>query len=164
MSTERLLSRFPLRRALVGFAALLLVAPLSAQEAETSELDRILAAHLEARGGLEAIQALQSYVVEGVIEAQGMQLPMTMQRERPNRFRMEMEMQGMMMINAYDGEMAWGMNPMMGQTKPTPVEGPQALAAASQADFDGPFVDTAKKGANSITSSEPPIKASNSGA
>lgn len=148
MSTQPLLPRPQMRRAVVAFAALLVVGlvPLSAQEAETSELDRIVAKHLEARGGLEAIQALQSYVVEGVIEAQGMQLPMTMQRERPNRFRMEMEMQGMMMINAYDGEMAWGMNPMMGQTKPTPVEGPQALAAASQADFDGPFVDTAKKG------------------
>ncbi|MEM9407994.1 MAG: hypothetical protein AAGA81_18295 [Acidobacteriota bacterium] len=136
-------------RSFFALALTLLLVPqvLLAQEAaEPSELDRIVAKNLEARGGLEAIQAIQSLRIEGVIEAQGMQLPMVMQRERPNRFRMEMDMQGMKMINAYDGEMAWGMNPMMGETKPTPVEGPQAAAAASQGDFDGPFVDTAKKG------------------
>lgn len=136
------------RLVLATLALLCLPQFLAAQEAaaEPSELDRIVAQNLEARGGLEAIRAIESLRIEGVIEAQGMELPMVMQRERPNRYRMQMDMQGMTMINAYDGETAWGLNPMMGQSKPTPVEGPQAAAAASQGDFDGPFVDTAAKG------------------
>ena len=127
---------------------LLLALPLSALVAqeEATELDKIVAKHLEARGGLEAIQAIQSIYVEGSIDAQGMQMPVVMQRERPNRFRMDMDFQGMAMITAYDGESAWGANPMTGQMKPALIEGGQAAAAAAQADMDGPFVNSAAKG------------------
>lgn len=125
--------------------ALLLVAPAASQDG-ASELDQLVAKHLEARGGVEAIKAIQSMKVTGALEAQGMELPLVLERQRPNRFRMEMDMQGMKTITAFDGEMAWGANPMAGQTEPGELEGAQATAVANQADLDGPFVDTAAKG------------------
>ncbi len=132
--------------AALGFALLLLSPALAVAQEPASELDQIVAKHLEARGGLEAIQAIQSLRVTGSTNAQGMDLPMTLLSARPNRFRMEMDMQGMKMVTAFDGEQAWGANPMTGQAKPAALEGPQATAIEAQADMDGPFVDTAQKG------------------
>ena len=64
----------------------------------------------------------------------------------PYRMRVEVEIpaMGMEILNGYDGEMAWEVNPMQGGKRK--VTGEQARTFKEQADMDGVLVDTAAKG------------------
>ncbi|REJ76608.1 MAG: hypothetical protein DWQ30_17865 [Acidobacteria bacterium] len=140
-------------RALVAFLAVVtFVAVVSAGAAaqETAggaadPLADLLARHYEARGGLEVLRAVDTMHVEGVAKAQGMELGFEIWRQRPTFYRQQMSMQGMQSIQAYDGAVAWGVNPMTGSSKPAPL--PEGLAATTilQADFDGVLVDWKRK-------------------
>jgi outer membrane lipoprotein-sorting protein len=113
--------------------------------AEIDPLEQLLEKHYAALGGLEALRAVDKIHVQGVAKTQGMEMPFELWRMRPGFYRGDMEIQGIQMTNAFDGVMAWGVNPMAGSSKPAPLpEGPAATAAL-QADFDGALVDWRRK-------------------
>jgi outer membrane lipoprotein-sorting protein len=68
-----------------------------------------------------------------------------MKLKRPNKFRMEMEMQGMKMVQAYDGEKGWMIAPWVSQ-EPQDLTGPELSQAMDQANFDGELYNYAEKG------------------
>ncbi len=103
----------------------------SQEEAEPGELDRILAAHFEARGGLERLRAVSALRGVARMTVQGMEAPFTVLLQAPNRMRMDGDFGGMALIQAFDGEQAWGRQP--GQMKAAAMEGDGAAALAAQA-------------------------------
>jgi outer membrane lipoprotein-sorting protein len=66
--------------------------------------------------------------------------------KRPNLTRTELSVNGRLVINAYDGNIAWIINPLAGSTQPVLVSGPQADMIRDQAAFDGPLVDYKEQG------------------
>jgi len=76
---------------------------------------------------------------------QGMELPMTVYAKRPNSTRQEVAFQDQKIVQAFDGTMAWGINPMMG---PGPQAAPPAIAemVSARADFDGALINYKAKG------------------
>lgn len=120
----------------------LLVVPVQAEES----VDDIIAHHVETLGGREALDAVKSMRISGTMSMGGMEAPVTIEQKRPHSFRMEMEMQGMRIITAYDGAKAWGVMPMMGKTEPELLSEDQRKQLESQSEFDGPLVDYKEKG------------------
>ncbi len=133
------------RKALVFLVlAAILVSPIAA-----ADLDEIIQQNIEARGGLEAIQAVQSVRATGTMSMMGgqMEAPFTWEWKRPNKFRLEFKIQGQSGIQGYDGETAWMHMPFMGKADPEVLPEEDARQVEDQADMiDGPFIDTEEKG------------------
>ena len=121
----------------------LLLAPIS--QAQT--VDEILAKHFETMGGLEKIKALNSMRITGsMMVGPGMEAPITMERKRPGKRRLEFTIQGMTGVQAFDGEKAWSVMPFMGKKDPEAASEEDSKHEKEDADFDGPLVDWKSKG------------------
>jgi outer membrane lipoprotein-sorting protein len=77
----------------------------------------------------------------GQIEA-----PIVWTVKRPDKIRIEFTVQGQKGIQAYDGETGWSLMPFTGVTDPQPMGAEEAEMFAEQADIEGPFVESEKKG------------------
>jgi outer membrane lipoprotein-sorting protein len=109
-------------------------------------LEEILAKNLQARGGKAKLEAIKTYTVDGTMTmAQGMDLSFTQAMKRPLKFRMDMSFQGMSMITAFDGSVAWSKNPMAGNKVEKAPES-EVKRMAEQADLDGVLVNSKDKG------------------
>lgn len=130
-------------------AAVPLVVSAPDARSGTQELDRdgVLERYYEAVGGPDTWESIRSMKTVGSITlGQGLQAPFTVLKKRPNRVRVEFEVQGMTGLQAYDGETAWMFMPFTGQTEPQELSGVQAVDLRDQADFDGPLVGWREEG------------------
>ncbi len=110
------------------------------------DVDEIVAKAIEARGGYDAIKALDSARISGEMNMMGNPAPMRMEWKRPNKMRMEFDFQGMTAVMAYDGEGGWSIMPFLGKTTAEPMAEDQLKDVKNQADFDGELVDYKAKG------------------
>ncbi|MGA1583265.1 MAG: hypothetical protein ACO4CH_08425 [Saprospiraceae bacterium] len=109
-------------------------------------LDDILQNYYEVIGDADDWARLGNLRMTGTALAQGFSIPMTMHQARPNKMRMEMDIQGQKMIQAFDGETAWGLNPMAGQTEPTKGTDEENKQSAAQSVFEDELVNYQEKG------------------
>jgi hypothetical protein len=112
------------------------------------EVDKIVDAHLAARGGKDRLQALRSVRQTGTITARdGRVARIVREIQRPGLFRLEFTYQGTTSVFAHDGKAGWQIAPLQGQFEPRAMP-PEADAAggADQRDIEGPLVDWRKKG------------------
>jgi hypothetical protein len=132
-----------LRKALFGLVAgAALALPASAQN-----LDEVLNKYYQARGGLDKIKAVQSMRLTGKITmGPGLEAPVTLELKRPTNVRLEFIVQGNPGVQAYDGKVGWGINPMGGKKDAEPMSPDDVKDMEEQADFDGPLVDWKAKG------------------
>jgi hypothetical protein len=76
-----------------------------------------------------------------------MEMPMTAYVKRPNRLRQEIRMGDKLIINGFDGETAWILNPLIGEpARAVVLGGPQAEQIRADSNFDGPLVDYKAQG------------------
>ncbi|MFW6198289.1 MAG: hypothetical protein ACOC5E_00550 [Acidobacteriota bacterium] len=140
------------RGAALAAVALALTVPAVAfpavpQDAPELGLEEVLANHYEVMGGLEDLGSVDSMRVSGSMTlGQGMQGGFTNIIVRPNKMRLELEIQGMTGVQAYDGETAWMFMPFMGQSEPEAMPDEMAASVIRQADIDGPLVNWQDKG------------------
>src|SRR5262245_21332581 len=85
-------------------------------------IDELISSHLEANGGLTKLKALKSVKVNGKLSMPMMmqsasaggsaaEAPVTIQIKKPNLVRMEVDLQGKPLVEAFDGETAWSLRP-----------------------------------------------------
>lgn len=133
------------RHALVVLAtAAILPAATGASPAGTPTADDVIARSIAARGGLAAIQAVRSVRMTGSMTMGPMSIPMTVEIERPDRLRVEMRLQGRLLVQAFDGRQAWTVPPSGQGAEALPEEAARPMA--QQADFEGPLVGYRAKG------------------
>ena len=107
--------------------------------------DEIIATYLENIGGKDNWKALTSMRLEGKMAQMGMEFPGVVMQVPPNKQRIEINIQGQQMIQAYDGETAWWINPFMGGTDAQPM--PDEMASEmTKEKFEDDFIDYAEKG------------------
>ena len=134
-----------MRITLIAFAAMLVAPPpLLALDA-----DELVARNIEARGGIERIKAIRTLRSEGKLTVGGdnpfeMDLALTVSRE--GKVRSEGSLQGMTLVQAYDGEVAWQIQPFQGRKDPDRMSADDAMDLLDSADIDGPLVDYKAKG------------------
>jgi len=110
------------------------------------DADELIEKHLEATGGREAMDAIQSAKVSGKFMTQGMEFPFSMVQKRPNFLRIEADVMGMSMVQAFDGEKGWSINPMAGSTDAQPMGEFENKSFKMQADMEGGLAGYKKKG------------------
>ena len=129
----------------LGFILAVVVLGPSAAPAQT--VDEIVARHVAARGGREALAAVRTLRMTGrATGAAGRQAIVRRELARPGRIRTEFVFQGTTGVYAWDGSQGWRVSPLDGGFEPEPLPDEEAALAAEQADFDGPLVDWSAKG------------------
>ncbi|HUL74726.1 MAG TPA: hypothetical protein VLT86_16565 [Vicinamibacterales bacterium] len=132
------------RRALTALAWM--VVALVGVRLAAQDLDDIVAKNLQAKGGADKLQAVQTLKQTAHVTFQGMTGTVTVYGKRPNLMRQEIALGGQTVVNAFDGTTAWSINPLRGSPEPIAVSGPQAADIKLQADFDAPLVNYKSKG------------------
>jgi outer membrane lipoprotein-sorting protein len=129
-------------------AAILLGALASNASALT--VDELVSKNIEARGGIDAIRAIQSIKASGRMNFSGgdfsIDLGFASLNERDAKVRIEATIQGLTQITAYDGKEAWTINPFQGRRDPERMSAEDSKGLEVQSDIDGPLVDWKRKG------------------
>ena len=123
----------------------LLVAFAAISFTTAQDLDEILDNHFETIGqkNLKKVKTIQA---TGKAVMMGMESPFKMISKRPNKIQVTVEFQGAKIIQAYDGETAWMINPMMGSADPIDMTGPEADGLIESGDMDGQLWNYKEKG------------------
>lgn len=109
-------------------------------------LEDVLACHYETRGGLENIRQVESARFNGTMTMGAMEAPYEIEFKKPEKVRLEFEIQGMTAVQAYDGSTGWSVMPFMGKTAPEEMPEDEVKNVKQMADFSGPLVDWKDKG------------------
>ena len=109
------------------------------------DVDEIINNYFENTGGLKAWADLSSMKITMVMEMQGMQLEGTMYQKKPNMQRMDISVQGKTIVTAYDGEIGWMINPMMGSEDPQKMP-PEAVEQMRDQKFESELLNYKEKG------------------
>ena len=125
---------------------LALVCLLVASVSSAMDAKELIEKSIEASGGLEKIQAVKTMTATGKALTQGMEFPFEMKQSRPNRMRLDVTIMGMQMVQAYDGESGWAINPMAGSQDPQPMGEMENKSFKMQSDMDGLLVGYEEKG------------------
>lgn len=123
-----------------------LLTSLMAGMLQAQTLDEVLKKHFEA-SGQEKLAGMKTIQITGkVIQAgMGMEMPMTMKIKRPDKFRMEADVQGTKMVSVINGDKGWMIAPWI-STEPQDLAGEQFEQTKEQADIDGDLWHYADKG------------------
>lgn len=95
------------------------------QEQKTdAEAAEILEKMIDAQGGRKALESIKDMTLSGSIElvSLGIDGGVTMYQKEPNKMRMDIEIMGMVISQAYDGKTAWMMNPQTGANEEMPEQ------------------------------------------
>src|SRR5262249_17374376 len=95
---------------------------------------------------IQKMKSFKSIKVTGKFAVQGVEGPIVVQKKRPSSFRADITIQGKNIVQGYDGETGWQINPFAGSSEPEKVAGDDLKDFQEQADFDGPFIDYKEKG------------------
>ena len=125
--------------------SLLLIGGLAIATLQAQSLDEVLQNYYSNIGGLDNWKALQSTKMTGRANQMGMEFPFTMVMTRPNKQKLVVDIQGSKLIEAFDGQTAWTINPFMGGTVPQKKSDEESTEAAKQMFEDG-LMDYARKG------------------
>lgn len=137
-----------IRYAIVVTLASLLTSVLSAQELKQFTVDALVAKNIEAKGGIEALRAVQSLRFKGkMLVNQGqIELTFTQTKKRPGQIRTEAMLQGMTLVQAYDGTEGWKISPFGGRKDPEKMSADDAKSLIEDAEIEGPLIDWEAKG------------------
>jgi hypothetical protein len=126
------------------FASLILVAV----SAQAMTADELVGKNVTARGGMDSLQAIKSLRLSGkmIVGGFGAEIDAVQIYKRPGAYRFEGTLQGMTMVQSYDGKEAWRISPFQGRKDPERTSADDAKELAEQADFDGSWVNAGAKG------------------
>lgn len=136
------------RRALLALALCGSAALGSAASAQTA--DELVAKHLEARGGAAALAAIKSIQFDGKLLFPG-DFELTYKEVRARgangpELRFDAALQGLTLVQAYDGKIGWRINPFQGRRDAERMSDDEARSLADQASLDGPLLSAKADG------------------
>ena len=123
------------------FTAMMLTAALS------QSVDDVLAKYFESMGSVEKWKELKTMKLTGLIPTPQGEFTFEMDRKAPNKMIISLDVMGQKLVpQAYDGEVAWTLNPFTGNTAAQKLPDEQANDLKRDAVFEDPFIDFATKG------------------
>jgi outer membrane lipoprotein-sorting protein len=99
----------------------------------SQDIKEIRAKMVEASGGTKVYENLKDLTITGTLDLtmQGLSGSLTIYKKEPDKRRTDIEVMGMLITQAYDGEIAWFTNPQTGATEE--LSGDQAAQLKRQA-------------------------------
>lgn len=111
----------------------------------SQSLDEILNNHFETINQ-QKLLTVNTVVATGKAVQMGMELPFTQIQKRPAKTYLEVEIQNMKLIQAFDGENGWTIEPWTGSSDPRDMGGQELKNIKQQANMDGDLYDWKAKG------------------
>jgi len=109
--------------------------------------EELIAKNIQARGGLEKIQAVKTIrITSKVAGGGGFTFSAGQENQRPNLIRETATLQGMTAVQAYDGTTGWQIQPFGGKKDPELMGEDDVRDLLLDADFEGPLVNYKAKG------------------
>jgi outer membrane lipoprotein-sorting protein len=109
------------------------------------DVDEILDNYFE-NIGQNKILKVKSVHFKGKAIMTGMESTLVIISKRPDKMRIELEIQDAKIVQAYDGVNAWMINPMIGSEEPIDLIGPDADGMIESSDMDGQLWNYKEKG------------------
>ena len=110
-------------------------------------VDDIISNHFKAMGGKDKLAGVKSIKLKGNLDiGPDMKAPFTIFMKDGSKVRFEMELQGMKMVQALEGDSGWYINPFGGKTDPERMSPEAVKDSKEQADFTGPLFNYKEKG------------------
>ena len=136
------------RLIIVFIACALTASAVCAQNKPQLTVDELVAKNVAAKGGADALRALQSVRLTGklLVNEGQIQLAYVETKKRPGAIRDEVTLQGMTAIQAYDGAQGWKVSPFQGRKDPEKMSADDTKSLMEDADIEGPLVDWKAKG------------------
>ena len=114
--------------------------------AQELKLDEVLNSYYKA-SGFDKLQNVKSVIMTGSITT-WVVMPTKTYRVRPNKYRMERDVNDITGLTVYDGQTAWTTAPWSRNPNPQAVVEPNLSELKIQADFDGLLYNWKEKGHN----------------
>lgn len=118
--------------------------------ASAQTADEIIKKNIDAKGGLSKLKSIKTIRLTGLFSMPPMGIEdatITVVAKRPNLIRMDIEVMGMVVVRAFDGETAWQIMPtQMGDMETGEMPEDDAKEMKRESDFDGYLIDYKKKG------------------
>ncbi len=129
-------------------SAAILAPLLCAQEPRQLTVNELVEKNIAAKGGAEAIEALKAVRVSGrlLVDSGQVELTYVQTKKRPDSVRTEATLQGLTLVQAYDGEQGWQISPFTGRKDPEKMSADDVKSLIEDADIAGPLVDWKAKG------------------
>jgi hypothetical protein len=133
---------------IVSVASALAVSAVCAQDKPQLTVDELVAKNVAAKGGADALRALQSVRLNGkmLVNEGQIQLGYAETKKRPDEVRTEATLQGMTAVEAYDGKEGWRISPFQGRKDPEKMSADDVKPLMENAEIDGPLVNWKEKG------------------
>ena len=134
---------------LIGSALAALTATAQEKPLKVNEtVETLVAKNVEAKGGAQALQAMKSLQMKGklLVNNGQMELGYLQTRKGGDHVRSEVTLQGMTMVQAYDGKEGWKISPFQGRKDPEKMSADDTKALIEEAEIDGPLVNWKEKG------------------
>jgi outer membrane lipoprotein-sorting protein len=113
--------------------------------AQDMTLDNILDKYAKTVGS-EKISKWQTVIMTGKSVAGGAEYPFTVTLKRPDKAKTEAQVQGMKMIQVYDGKTGWIVMPWTGSTDPQPMTDDMVKSMKDQVEVEGSLYNWQQKG------------------
>lgn len=108
--------------------------------------DEIVARYVRARGGREKLAAVKTLKFTGHVTNLGIESPFMLQLKKPDRARTDMTINGMPLVQSYDGKTAWIVMPLLGSNDPEELPAAQTREMRNNNSIEGPLVGYREKG------------------
>jgi outer membrane lipoprotein-sorting protein len=128
----------------VLLAAGILLVSISSAFSQTA--DEVIAKYVDAIGGKQKWNSLNSLRVEGQIEVQGISIPFTMNAVQNKGNRTDAEFQGAKIIEIVTPTAGWSLNGLQGQTALQPMSEEDLKSKVDGIEIQDQLVDYAAKG------------------
>ena len=132
-----------------GVAGLALVTLLVPGWAAAQSADEMIAKHIAARGGLTALHSIKTLKMTGSMRPGGFDVELGYDETiaRPGSVRIDATLQGLTVVQSYDGASGWQIQPFQGRRDPEVLSADDTKALQEEADFEGALIDAKAKGA-----------------
>ena len=129
------------------FACLLVAGLVGAAAASAQTADELIEKNMQASGGKDKVEAVKAVRMTGkMVAMQGMEIPLTIEFKDPDKLRSEATLQGMTMVQAFDGKGGWKIEPFMGKKDAEPMSEDEIKQAREQLDAMAPLSKYKEKG------------------
>jgi hypothetical protein len=132
----------------VSALSVLIAAPALAQtRPPTPSTDELIARHVAARGGA-ALHNIKTLKMSGTMRPAGFDADLLYEEimARPGSVRIDATLQGLTIVQAYDGTAGWQIQPFQGRKDPETLSEDDTKSLQEEADFDDGLVDYKAKG------------------
>jgi len=118
--------------------------------ASAQTVDEIIKKNIDAKGGLGKFKSIKTIRLTGLFSMPSMGIEdalITIVAKRPNLIRLDIEVMGMVVVRAFDGETAWQTMPtQLGVVETDVMPESDAVEMKRESDFDGYLIDYKEKG------------------